>query len=58
MAGVPPLLVRAAAGVRMATGHVMRCLGLAQAWQDSGGRLAYAMATTSPGVLERPTEVA
>jgi UDP-2,4-diacetamido-2,4,6-trideoxy-beta-L-altropyranose hydrolase len=26
---------------RMGTGHVMRCLGLAQAWQDEGGRCVF-----------------
>ena len=32
------LLIRADAGPRMCTGHVMRCLALAQSWQDAGGR--------------------
>src|SRR5205085_6598585 len=34
------LLFRADADPRMGTGHIMRCLALAQAWQDAGGRAA------------------
>jgi UDP-2,4-diacetamido-2,4,6-trideoxy-beta-L-altropyranose hydrolase len=35
----------------MGTGHVMRCLALAQAWQDAGGRALFA-AVGMPGGLE------
>lgn len=37
----------------MGTGHVMRCLALAQAWQDAGGRAVFAMADGSASVRER-----
>jgi UDP-2,4-diacetamido-2,4,6-trideoxy-beta-L-altropyranose hydrolase len=47
------LLVRADATVAMGTGHVMRCLALAQAWQDSGGRAVFAMADAPRSLRER-----
>ncbi len=31
----------------------MRCLALAQAWQDIGGPVVFAMAETTPAVEER-----
>lgn len=32
----------------MGTGHLMRCLALSQAWQDSGGHAIFAMAIEAP----------
>ena len=47
------LIVRADANVTIGTGHVMRCLALAQAWQDVGGSVVFAMAESTPAVDER-----
>lgn len=35
----------------MGTGHVMRCLALAQAWQDAGGAVLF-LSAAMPGALE------
>jgi UDP-2,4-diacetamido-2,4,6-trideoxy-beta-L-altropyranose hydrolase len=48
-----PLMIRADANVAMGTGHVMRCLALAQAWQDAGGSAAFAMSETTPAIAEK-----
>jgi UDP-2,4-diacetamido-2,4,6-trideoxy-beta-L-altropyranose hydrolase len=38
---LPPLLVRADASEATGMGHVMRCMALAQAWQDRGGPVTF-----------------
>jgi UDP-2,4-diacetamido-2,4,6-trideoxy-beta-L-altropyranose hydrolase len=38
---LPLLLVRADADATRGAGHVMRCLALAQAWQEHGGRVTF-----------------
>ena len=47
------LVIRADATIAMGTGHVTRCLALAQAWLDSGGVVIFAAARLTPAIVDR-----
>ena len=50
---IKTLILRADATVTMGTGHVMRCIALAQAWQDAGGAAAFAICEATPAIEKR-----
>jgi UDP-2,4-diacetamido-2,4,6-trideoxy-beta-L-altropyranose hydrolase len=47
------LLIRADANAQMGTGHLMRCLALAQAWQAQDGQAVFITACDSARLLKR-----
>jgi UDP-2,4-diacetamido-2,4,6-trideoxy-beta-L-altropyranose hydrolase len=53
MKSTRPLILRADATPEMGAGHVMRCLALAQAWRDRGGRAVFALAAAGDALAER-----
>ncbi len=48
-----PLCIRADASPSMGIGHLMRCLALAQAWQDRGGAVTFVTAPGQPALQSR-----
>jgi UDP-2,4-diacetamido-2,4,6-trideoxy-beta-L-altropyranose hydrolase len=50
------LLIRADASAAIGTGHVMRCLALAQAWRHAGGDVVLGMAQCTLAVEQRLLE--
>jgi len=47
------LVIRADASTQVGSGHLLRCLALAQAWKDAGGEVTFITACQNEGLLAR-----
>ncbi len=47
------ITIRADADTKIGTGHVMRCIAIAQAWQDQGGEVTFISNCASEAIRER-----
>ena len=54
---IPPLVIRADAGGVLGTGHIMRMIALAQAYQNRGGRAVMASAQCPQSMIDRVEEL-
>jgi len=53
MTTAPALILRADGGPSIGGGHIMRCLALAQAWSETGGRAVFCAAMLAPSLQQR-----